>query len=245
MAGAMRKMAVYLGLVEDEPADDFDDDYEGARQEARMRGTQVRKTTSDRIDDDERLDPRRSQEVRRLPDNRRVLDDRYEDRITDRSADRGFDRDHDRIDPRSDSRPEVRPSSSGVRPIPDSRGVRTFPSGATPIRRPVVAPVPDRRPSHDSYAEVTRIETIHPRNYNDARHIGEVYREGTPVIMNLTELDDSDAKRIIDFAAGLVFGQHGAIERVTSKVFLLSPPGVDVGDAARAQVDQPGFYNQS
>lgn len=94
-------------------------------------------------------------------------------------------------------------------------------------------------------ADISRIETIHPRSYNDARRIGEEYREGVPVIMNLSELDDSDAKRIIDFAAGLVFGQRGAIERVTNKVFLLSPVNVDVGEAAREQVAQDGFFNQS
>ena len=63
--------------------------------------------------------------------------------------------------------------------------------------------------------------------------------------MNLTELDDTDAKRIIDFAAGLVFGLRGSIERITNKVFLLSPPNVDVGDQARAQVAEDGFFNQS
>ena len=63
--------------------------------------------------------------------------------------------------------------------------------------------------------------------------------------MNLTELDDADAKRIIDFAAGLVFGMHGTIERITNKVFLLSPANVDVGEAARAQIAQDGFFNQS
>jgi cell division inhibitor SepF len=63
--------------------------------------------------------------------------------------------------------------------------------------------------------------------------------------MNLSELEDSDAKRIIDFAAGLVFGMRGSIERITNKVFLLSPINVDAGDAARAQLAQDGFFNQS
>ena len=93
--------------------------------------------------------------------------------------------------------------------------------------------------------DLTRIETIHPRSYNDARRIGEDYRDGVPVIMNLSELDDQDAKRIIDFAAGLVFGLRGSIERITNKVFLLSPANVDVGDEARAQIAQDGFFNQS
>jgi cell division inhibitor SepF len=68
-----------------------------------------------------------------------------------------------------------------------------------------------------------RIATIHPRTYNEAKIIGENFRDGTPVIMNLTDLDDADAKRLVDFGAGLVFGLHGSIERVTNKVFLLSP----------------------
>ena len=100
----------------------------------------------------------------------------------------------------------------------------------------VMAPAP---------AEIHRIITLHPRSYNDARRIGEEYREGTPVIINLTEMDDADAKRIVDFAAGLTFGVRGSIERVTSKVFLLSPANVDAGAAARAQLESDGFFNQS
>ena len=71
------------------------------------------------------------------------------------------------------------------------------------------------------------------------------YREGVPVIINLTGMDDNDAKRIVDFAAGLVFGLRGSIERITNKVFLLSPANVDVGAEARAQIAQDGFFNQS
>jgi cell division inhibitor SepF len=93
--------------------------------------------------------------------------------------------------------------------------------------------------------DLHRISTIHPHTYNDARRIGEEFREGVPVIMNLTEMDDTDAKRIVDFAAGLVFGLHGTIERVTNKVFLLSPANVEVGAEARAQLAQTGFFNQS
>jgi cell division inhibitor SepF len=67
-----------------------------------------------------------------------------------------------------------------------------------------------------------RIVTLHPRFYSEARTVGEHYREGNPVIMNLTDMDDAERRRIIDFASGLVFGHNGKIERVTSKVFLLS-----------------------
>ncbi len=90
-----------------------------------------------------------------------------------------------------------------------------------------------------------RITTLHPRTYNEAKTIGLQFRSGTPVIMNLTEMDDADAKRLVDFAAGLTFGLHGSIERVTPKVFLLSPHNMTVTAADRQRIAEGGFYNQS
>ena len=93
---------------------------------------------------------------------------------------------------------------------------------------------------------LTRITTIHPRTYNEAKNIGESFRDGVPVIMNLTDMDDADAKRLVDFAAGLVFGLHGSIERVTGKVFLLSPSHVEVANnAPAAPKAASGLFNQS
>jgi cell division inhibitor SepF len=107
---------------------------------------------------------------------------------------------------------------------------------------PVMYSVPtDRSVDRDSY----RITTLHPRTYNEARTIGEHFREGTPVIMNLTEMEDSDAKRLVDFAAGLIFGLRGNMERVTQKVFLLSPANVDVTAEDKARIAEGGFFNQS
>lgn len=116
----------------------------------------------------------------------------------------------------------------------------------TPINRSVsrretpVAPAPP--------TELRRITTVHPRSYNDARVIGEAFRAGTPVIINLSDMDDADAKRLVDFSAGLIFGLRGAIERVTNKVFLLSPEHVEVSGQDRSSeksAGRPGFYNQS
>jgi cell division inhibitor SepF len=101
-----------------------------------------------------------------------------------------------------------------------------------------VAPSPA---AEDGY----RITTLHPRTYNEARTIGEHFRDGTPVIMNLTEMDDGDAKRLVDFAAGLIFGLRGSIERVTNKVFLLSPEHVEVTAEDKARIAGGGFFNQS
>lgn len=104
-----------------------------------------------------------------------------------------------------------------------------------------VRPVPAEEESHANY----RITTLHPTTYNEARTIGERYRDGTPVIMNLSEMEEADAKRLVDFAAGLIFGTRGSFERVTNRVFLLSPPHVQVTAEDKAKIAEGGFFNQS
>ena len=123
-------------------------------------------------------------------------------------------------------------------------------------------PEPDRRPvrAHDesrgatvthlpsavrAAGDLQRITAVHPRTYNDAKIIGEHFREGVPVIMNLSEMTDVEAKRLVDFAAGLVFGLHGAVERVTNKVFLLSPSAVEVTNEKHEVTAGAGLFNQS
>ena len=90
-----------------------------------------------------------------------------------------------------------------------------------------------------------RIVTLHPRSYSEARTIGEQYREGNPVIMNLSDMEETERKRLVDFASGLVFGLRGSIERVTSKVFLLSPENISVSNDAKTAAAEASFYNQS
>ena len=185
MSGTMRKLGLYLGLVED---------------------------------DEEGLDGR----------DRRYSDDAYDD--DDREPVAATSR---RWAPSDDLAP-----TTALRRAPEMSGsVRTRGSVAldTSLRS---APVP----AHD---EGYRITTLHPRTYNEARQIGEHFRSGTPVIMNLTEMDDTDAKRLVDFAAGLIFGLHGSIERVTAKVFLLSPEHVQVTAEDKARIAESGFFNQS
>jgi cell division inhibitor SepF len=179
MAGAMRKMAVYLGLVEDEAQ--FYDEYGSGEYGTDAYGY-----------------------------------------AADESA---------RPDVRPDPRSEARSATRTLAPVREDK------LAAVPAR-PVA---PRVEPDLDSY----RITTLHPRTYNDARTVGEYFREGTPVIMNLTDMEDVDAKRLVDFAAGLVFAVHGTIERVTSKVFLLSPANVVVTAEEKARLAEGGFFNQS
>lgn len=90
-----------------------------------------------------------------------------------------------------------------------------------------------------------RIVTIHPQSYNDAQQIGIAIRQGTPVVLNLTDLSDAVAYRIVDFSAGVVFGLRGAIERITPKVFLLSPANISISVAQTSRRNNSGnLFNE-
>ena len=171
MAGAIHKMAVYLGLVEDDVA--YDDGYDSYEEE---------------------------------------YDPSYEDE--------------------DGAEPDLARSQAA----PPARNGQHAEAVAVEPPRPAVTP---------QVADLTRITTLHPRTYNEARTIGEHFREGTPVIMNLTEMVDSDAKRLVDFAAGLVFGLRGSIDRVTNRVFLLSPASIEVTAEDKARIAERDFFNQS
>lgn len=107
----------------------------------------------------------------------------------------------------------------------------------TPLRRPAVV----REPAAGA---VNEILTVHPKQYRDAQVIAENFRDGIPVIINLTQMSDADARRLIDFASGLSLGLYGRIERVTSKVFLLSPENISLsghGGIASAEPTSVSF----
>lgn len=182
MAGAMRKMGVYLGLVEEDDRGQYSPYSEDG-------------------------------------------DEGYEDYSEDASGYRAAPVDVER-------------------PRNARRGYGAADSVVAPAAVSGVA-LRDRPSPVAQAASEYRITTLHPRTYNEARTIGEHFRDGVPVIMNLSEMDDSDAKRLVDFAAGLSFGLRGSIERVTNKVFLISPQNVSVTAEDKARLKQNGFFNQS
>lgn len=196
----------------------------------------------------ERYAPRRGREY---------ADDRWDDRFTYADDDREpvraervrEGRPGDEWDRRQLSRAAVTDTPRGVSSlgVGATRGALAVDPDSVPnqdphLREPTRLPTSMPSPAQPAVPEqrdrgaaaLARITTLQPRSYNEARTIGERYRDGVPVIMNLTELDDAAAKRLVDFAAGLAFALRGSIDKVTSRVFLLTPADVEVSaDDAR------------
>ena len=140
------------------------------------------------------------------------------------------------------SRNRSRPVWATDTPPAPVHGALAVETRREPVSRVRTEPRPE--PVAPSSYPLGRIVTLHPTSYNEARAIGEAYREGTPVIMNLTEMDDADAKRLVDFAAGLAFALRGSIDKVTNKVFLISPPNVDPSAEDKRRIAEGGLLTR-
>jgi cell division inhibitor SepF len=142
------------------------------------------------------------------------------------------DEDYDDVMPSAPVAPVSRPESARRTEV--SRRAEV-----TPLRRPAAT-------RNAPAAGMNEILTVHPRQYRDAQMIAQTFREGVPVIMNLSQMSAPDAKRLIDFACGLTEGLYGKIERVTNQVFLLSPEHVAVsGEQGEVESEvEAGFFGQ-
>jgi len=127
-----------------------------------------------------------------------------------------------------------------------------------PQTKPIVIPGPARA-VRDAGATVTPIDRarratplagtvglseivhIRPRAFAEAATIGQSFRDGLPVILNLTVTEESQAQKLIDFCSGMAFVTGGTLERITSRVFLLKPAGVTLTEADRSQLSPESF----
>ncbi|MEE8602323.1 cell division protein SepF [Euzebya tangerina] len=134
-----------------------------------------------------------------------------------------------------------RPEPSNVRRIPtaDDGGVPAGPAATPPPAQPsgtvnvigatgsTAADTP-REPEPSGPSIVDHVHVTSPTAFNDVEEVGEQFRHGVPVLMNLQGASEGVAKRLLDFASGLIFGLDGGIERAGDRVFLLIPADTDV-----------------
>ena len=89
-----------------------------------------------------------------------------------------------------------------------------------------------------------QIAIVRPRNFRDAITLGEYFRQEIPVIINLEDMDNEEARRIIDFASGLILGLHGDIEKLSRRTFLIVPAAATILTVHGSLSDE-GFFNQA
>jgi cell division inhibitor SepF len=89
-----------------------------------------------------------------------------------------------------------------------------------------------------------RIAVVRPRNFRDAVSVGDYFRQGIPVIINLEDMDNAGATRIIDFVSGLILGLCGDLEKLSRRTFLIVPPGATILTTHDGLTEE-GFFNQA
>lgn len=225
MMSTLHKVKAYFGMA---PMEDYDDDYydDGDdRSGTRDYAPRAERFTEDAFD-----------RVASRPEPR--YEDRFEERFDGRDYDdapvsyRGGYDDAPR-EPRYRSRDFERPREFERSRFGALRGSTRGALAMDPRRMAMM---------FDESSPLSKITTLRPKDYSEARTIGERFRDGTPVIMDLVSMDNADAKRLVDFAAGLAFALRGSFDKVATKVFLLSPADVDVSPEERRRIAETGFY---
>ncbi|MEV6346691.1 cell division protein SepF [Actinoplanes sp. NPDC051851] len=246
---AFRKAGVWLGLVEEDDDRGYDDrnyresSYRGGRDRERDRDRYSSDRYADEFGDEDDVEEERTVPRSRIDRSERDRGDRDRGgRLSDRVASARAD-----LDRAEDERMESSRVRSITRPsAPEQSSAMTYSTRENLALAP--QPPVHQQQVHQRLVEEEQryqITTLHPTTYREARTIGEHFRDGVPVIINLTEMDESDARRLVDFAAGLAFGLRGTIERVTNRVFLLSPANVQVTAEDKAKIAEGGFFTQS
>jgi cell division inhibitor SepF len=217
--GTLQKLKAYFGMV---PAEDFDE-YDAVDDYDRGYGHRPSYLADDDTDAYEAYPTAPRRRLFGRPDADSDMPAREED-----------------YEPVARTRP--RPAWAAETPPAPVHGALAMETRREPVTRLRTEPRDNPIVSTPTSYPLGRIVTLHPTSYNEARAIGEHYREGTPVIMNLTEMDDADAKRLVDFAAGLAFALRGSIDKVTNKVFLISPPNVDPSAEDKRRIAEGGLF---
>ena len=102
----------------------------------------------------------------------------------------------------------------------------------------VVHPMPTPQPG--------RFHLVQPSSFNDAQEVGDRFRQGVSVLMNLSMADPDLSRRLIDFASGLAYGLGGSMQPVADRVFLITPQGVQVSaEERRRLLEDRGLFGQA
>lgn len=98
------------------------------------------------------------------------------------------------------------------------------------------------RPLHTAQP-LGQVHIMAPTAYDDAQEIGDKLKGGVPVIMNLQGVEDDTFKRLTAFAAGLAYGLGGDVQKISPRLYLITPPNVEVSAEDRQRLRR-GLFNE-
>ncbi len=127
---------------------------------------------------------------------------------------------------------EPEPAVSAVRPV--AREAQEPSNGVTVTPRPtVVRPI---TPVHGA-----KVHVVAPSRFADAQEIGDRFKNGQPVIVNLQANDRELSRRMIDFCSGVTYALSGSMDKVADQVFLLTPSNVEVSAEERRRLHERNY----
>lgn len=74
----------------------------------------------------------------------------------------------------------------------------------------------------------SRVRIMKPTEFSDSRTISDEIKSGRLVIFNVSELDPTEARRVVDFVSGAAYGINGNMKRVSGGIFVAAPRNIDI-----------------
>lgn len=138
------------------------------------------------------------------------------------------------VAPARAARPVDQPEAGSIRPVPREPALEPAAGVSVTPRSSVVRPI--------SPTQSLKVHTVTPRSFPDAQEIGDRFKAGQPVIVNLQGVERDLMRRIIDFTSGLTYGVGGEMEKAADRVFLLTPSNVEVSAEEKRRLQERGLY---
>lgn len=89
---------------------------------------------------------------------------------------------------------------------------------------------------------VSKVMLCEPKSYNEVQEIADYLLNKRAVVINLQRIDQTQAKRIVDFLSGTVYAIKGDIQKLGVSTFLCTPDNIDVsGTISQNDLDDLEF----
>jgi cell division inhibitor SepF len=135
--------------------------------------------------------------------------------------------------------PPGRQRQPAPEPVAEQSAVRTLPSS----RGDAAPPPPKTKSVVRAVSAQAKPSVISPKSFNHAQEVADKFKASQPVILNLQGVDKELSRRLLDFCSGICYALGGHMEKVATKVYLLTPSNVEVSAEERRRLQERGLHD--
>ncbi|MDD3225529.1 MAG: cell division protein SepF [Clostridium sp.] len=87
-----------------------------------------------------------------------------------------------------------------------------------------------------------RVVILQPKDFDEATSICSEFREGKVVVVNISNLEQKIARRLLDFMSGASYVLDGQFQKVEENVYILFPSNVDLTNDIKTDISSKSLF---